>query len=98
MEKSEKVFVYPASFGWSDLGTWGSLYSRMQLDKDQNSVQGDSVNLYQCTDNIIRFSDGKLVVIQGLNGYETYSFYIRSKLDNAGKRYWIASRSGRLDQ
>ena len=69
MEKSEKVYVYPASFGWSDLGTWGSLYTHLDLDKNNNAIQGDGVNLYDSSDNIIKVPNDKLVVLQGLNGY-----------------------------
>ena len=69
MEKSEDVFVYPASFGWSDLGTWGSLYTHMELDDNRNTVQGKNIFLYNATDNIINFPNNKLVVLQGLSGY-----------------------------
>ena len=69
MEKSEKVYVYPASFGWSDLGTWGSLYTHLDLDENKNAVQGNGVNLYESSDNIVKVPNDKLVVLQGLNGY-----------------------------
>ena len=69
MEKSENVYVYPADFGWSDLGTWGSLYSHLNLDKNRNAVQGSKVLLYDSADNIIKVPNDKIVVIQGMNGY-----------------------------
>ncbi|MEC9209054.1 MAG: mannose-1-phosphate guanylyltransferase [Bacteroidota bacterium] len=69
MEKSENVYVYPADFGWSDLGTWGSLYAHLDLDKNRNAVQGSKVLLYDSGDNIIKVPNEKVVVIQGLNGY-----------------------------
>jgi len=69
MEKSDKVYVYPASFGWSDLGTWGSLYTHLDLDDNKNSVVGDKVILYDSADNIINVPKEKQVVLQGLNGY-----------------------------
>ncbi|MDC0204736.1 sugar phosphate nucleotidyltransferase, partial [Flavobacteriales bacterium] len=69
MEKSDNVYVYPADFGWSDLGTWGSLFTHLSPDKDNNIIQGDEVMLYDCSDNIVKFSNDKLVVLQGLNGY-----------------------------
>lgn len=68
MEKSKHVFVYPADFGWSDLGTWGSLYNHLELDNNRNAVQGKNIFLYNAEDNIINFPDNKLVVLQGLNG------------------------------
>ena len=69
MEKSSNVYVYPANLGWSDLGTWGSLYDQMELDNNDNSIQGDNVKLYNSSNNIINVPKEKLVVIQGLNGY-----------------------------
>ena len=69
MEKSANVYVYPADLGWSDLGTWGSLYTQLDLDENNNAVQGDSVRLYASNNNIINVPDDKLVVLQGLDGY-----------------------------
>ena len=69
MEKSNKVFVYPASFGWSDLGSWGSLYTHLDLDENKNAVLGDKVMLYNSSDNIVNVQKEKEVVLQGLNGY-----------------------------
>ena len=69
MEKSNKVYVYPADFGWSDLGTWGSLYTQLSLDTNNNAVQGDGVMLYDSSDNIIKVPNDKRVVLQGLTGY-----------------------------
>jgi len=69
IEKAENVYVYPADFGWSDLGTWGALYSHLNLDGNRNAVQGDSVVLYDSTDNIIKVPNEKLVLIQGMSGY-----------------------------
>ena len=69
MEKSDSVYVFPADFGWSDLGTWGSLYTHLNLDKNLNAVQGSNVFLYDSADNIVKIPEEKLVVLQGLNGY-----------------------------
>ena len=69
MEKSENVYVYPADFGWSDLGTWGSLYSHLELDEYKNTIQGNNVMMYDSTDNLVKVPDDKLVVLQGLQGY-----------------------------
>ena len=69
MEKSDNVYVYPADFGWSDLGTWGSLYTHLDLDENKNAIQGKEVMLYDCSENIVKFADNKLVVMQGLHGY-----------------------------
>ena len=69
MEKSDNVYVYPTDLGWSDLATWGSLYAQLDLDKNNNAVQGDTVKLYESSNNIINVPKDKLVVLQGLNGY-----------------------------
>jgi len=69
MEKSDNVYVYPADFGWSDLGTWSSLYNHTILDDQKNSVQGNKVILYNSSNNIVKVPEDKLVVLQGLQGY-----------------------------
>ena len=69
MEKSENGYVYPTDLGWSDLGTWGSLYAHLDLDENRNAVQGNKVMLYDSEDNIIKVPNDKLVVMQGMNGY-----------------------------
>ena len=68
-EKSNNVYVYPCDFGWSDLGTWGSLYSFLEKDDNQNTIQGDNVNLYGSSSNIIRVERDKQIIIQGLNNF-----------------------------
>ena len=68
-EKSNNVYVYPCDFGWSDLGTWGSLYSFLEKDDNQNTIQADNVNLYDSSSNIIRVESDKQIIIQGLNNF-----------------------------
>ncbi|MFC2457298.1 MAG: mannose-1-phosphate guanylyltransferase, partial [Prevotella intermedia] len=46
MEKAEEIFVCPADFGWSDLGTWGSLHLQSQHDLYGNAVIGDNIQMY----------------------------------------------------
>jgi mannose-1-phosphate guanylyltransferase len=69
MEKAENVYVLISDFGWSDLGTWGSLYDQMSKDGDNNSVTGKHVFMYDSTGNIVNVQDDKLVVLQGLEDY-----------------------------
>jgi mannose-1-phosphate guanylyltransferase len=69
MEKAENVYVYAADFGWSDLGTWGSLYDIKEKDSDNNAVIGNNVMTYNAKDCIINMPQNKLVVIQGLEDY-----------------------------
>ena len=69
MEKSKSVYVYPSEFGWSDLGTWGSLSAHIESDIDNNSLISKNVLLYNSESNIVRISDNKIGVLQGLEGY-----------------------------
>ena len=69
MEKAENVYVYPSDFGWSDLGTWSSLYTHLDLDKFNNAVSGNQVKLYNSHGNIVNVPNDKLVVINGLQDY-----------------------------
>jgi len=68
MEKADNVFVIPADFGWSDLGTWGSLYDyHTDKDKDKNVTNSKNVFLYNTKNSIINVPKDKLVVINGLD-------------------------------
>jgi mannose-1-phosphate guanylyltransferase len=69
MEKAENVYVLVSDFGWSDLGTWGSLYDQLHKDEKRNSVTGKHVFMYDSTGNIVNVQDDKLVVLQGLKDY-----------------------------
>lgn len=69
MEKSDNVYVYPASFGWSDLGTWGSLYTHLEKDFNSNAIVGDNINLVDSKYCIVHLPESKKAVIQGLDNY-----------------------------
>jgi mannose-1-phosphate guanylyltransferase len=69
MEKAENVKVILADLGWSDLGTWGSLYTHVEKDENQNAVIGNKVMTYECRNNIVMMPSDKLVVLQGLSDY-----------------------------
>ncbi len=69
MEKESNVFVYVADFGWSDLGTWGSLHDIRQKDENKNAISGKLVRVYDTCNSIISVPKDKLVVIQGLDDY-----------------------------
>ncbi len=69
MEKADDIYVYPADFGWSDLGTWGSLHSLMPHDEAANASVGDNVKIVESSGCIVHMPIGKRVVIQGLDGY-----------------------------
>lgn len=69
MEKAEEIFVCPADFGWSDLGTWGSLLVQTKKDLYGNGVIGENVSLFDTHNCIVHTLDKKKVVIQGLDGF-----------------------------
>jgi mannose-1-phosphate guanylyltransferase len=69
MEKADNVKVLIADFGWSDLGTWGSLFEQIRPVKEPNAIVGNNVLHYDSRNNIVHMPKDKLVVIQGLNGY-----------------------------
>jgi mannose-1-phosphate guanylyltransferase len=69
MEKADNVFVFPSDFGWSDLGTWGSLYQQRGKDEKGNAVMGRNVMIYNSSGCIVNMPDNKLAVIQGLEDY-----------------------------
>ena len=69
MEKAERIYVLPAEFGWSDLGSWDSLHSLLPKDERNNAVVGENVRLYECNNCIVHTPHLKQAVIQGLDGY-----------------------------
>jgi len=69
MEKAENVYVYISNFGWSDIGTWGSLHDLKEKDKNNNAIYGKNVMLYNVTNSIVNMPKDKLAVIHGLDDY-----------------------------
>ena len=69
MEKAEEIFVCPADFGWSDLGTWGSLLTQSKRDLYGNALIGENISLFESRGCIVHTTQEKKVVIQGLDGY-----------------------------
>lgn len=66
MEKANNVFVLPADFGWSDLGTWGSLYELHHKDHFGNALNGKHIEIYETNNCIINVPSRKLVVVKGV--------------------------------
>ncbi len=69
MEKADNVYTIPAQFGWSDIGSWDSLYEVYEHDYLGNAVAGKNVKIYDSSNNMIMVPKDKLVVLQGLTGY-----------------------------
>ena len=69
LEKSDEIYCFPASFGWSDLGTWGSLRENVSRDRNGNAIIGENVSTYESRNCVIHCSQERKVVVQGLDGY-----------------------------
>ena len=69
MEKAENVYVLCSEFGWTDLGTWGSLYEMSPKDNNENVSLRCETLFYESDNNIVALPAGKLAVIQDLKGY-----------------------------
>ena len=69
MEKAENVYVIPSSFGWSDLGTWKSLYENSKKDKEGNTKNGKPILTYNTQNSLIYTAENKAVIIDGLENY-----------------------------
>ncbi len=83
MEKSSEVYVILGNFGWSDLGSWHSLYDMRDKDEENNVVEANAI-LYDTKNSFIKVDGEKLVVVQGLENYlvnETDNVLLICKLD-----------------
>lgn len=70
LEKADNVYVIPADIGWSDLGTWTSLFENAIKDENYNSLNSDTILTYNSSNNIIRLNNrNKTAVIDGLDNY-----------------------------
>jgi len=69
LEKASNIYVLSADFGWSDLGTWGSLHDLSPKDENQNAVLKCDALLYDSHDNLISLPEGRLAVLQKMDGY-----------------------------
>jgi len=69
MEKADNVQVLMSDFGWSDLGTWGSLYSIRPKDPMGNAVVGDNVMMWNSSNCVVNMPHNKVVVVQGLDNF-----------------------------
>ena len=69
MEKADNVYVIPSAFGWSDLGTWASLWANYEKDYLGNAVKGKHVVIDDATNCMVMVPDKKVVVLQGLDDF-----------------------------
>jgi mannose-1-phosphate guanylyltransferase len=69
MEKADNVFVIPASFSWSDLGTWNSAWDNTEKDELNNALTGSNVMIIDAKNCVVNAPNNKLIVLQGLDDY-----------------------------
>ncbi len=69
MEQADNVYTIPAEFGWSDLGTWASLYETAPKDEENNVIAAQQINVKDTQNSIIHISNKKLAVIRGLDNF-----------------------------
>lgn len=69
LEKAKNVYVIPADLGWSDLGTWTSVYENSEKNEDNNSIDSKTVLTYNSKNNVVRIKKGKAAIIDGLEDY-----------------------------
>lgn len=70
MEKAENVYVLPSEFGWSDLGTWASVYELAEKDYVGNAViPSEKVIMYNSSNCMVNVPEGKVVILQGLHDF-----------------------------
>ena len=85
LENSKSIFVLPATFDWNDLGTWGSLYDKLEKDENNNAIVNSKVISEDASGNMIRSPKDKIVVVDGLEDYiiidkeEVLMIYPKSK-------------------
>lgn len=69
LENSKAIFTLPATFDWNDLGTWGALYEKLDKDAEENAVVNSKTVFNDAHGNMVRTTNGKVVVIDGLKDY-----------------------------
>src|SRR5690606_9052846 len=69
LEKADNVYVIPSSFGWSDLGTWKSLYENLDKKSGNNVKKGKHILTYNTSNSLIYTTQKKAIVVDGLDNY-----------------------------
>ena len=70
MEKTDRAWIYPVKFGWSDIGTWESLYTLQEKDHNGNAIAVDKTLIEESKDTLVLSTDkGKLIAVKGLEGF-----------------------------
>lgn len=69
LERTSNVYVENCSFGWADLGTWESLHRVTRKDEHGNAALATRTVMHDCKDNVVRLADGRVAVLEGLDGF-----------------------------
>ena len=92
MEKSPNTYTIPADFGWSDIGTWGSLFTHAKKDEAGNALRGKVVSVDN-KNTIINIEDGTEAVVEGLEdflvAYRDHSLLVCRLHDEQQIKVWI---------
>ena len=92
MEKSPNTFTIPADFGWSDIGTWGSLFTHAKKDENGNAKRGKVVSVDN-RNTIINIEEGTEAIIEGLDdylvAYRDHSLLVCRLKDEQQIKVWI---------
>ena len=92
MEKSPDTFTIPADFGWSDIGTWGSLFTHAKKDENGNAKRGKVVSVDN-KNSIINIEEGTEAVVEGLEDYlvafRDHSLLVCRLKDEQQIKVWI---------
>ncbi|MBQ9473438.1 MAG: mannose-1-phosphate guanylyltransferase [Bacteroidales bacterium] len=92
MERSSLRYTIPADFGWSDIGTWGSLYTHVAKDAAGNAVSGNVVTA-DCSGSVINIEQGVEAIVQGVDGclvaYRDKSLLVCRLHDEQQIKQWV---------
>jgi mannose-1-phosphate guanylyltransferase len=69
MEMADNVYVHCGDIGWSDVGTWGSVYQHSRKDRFANATSNDNIKVYDTRNSLITIPEGKIAVVSGLKDY-----------------------------
>jgi len=96
MEKSSETCTIPADFGWSDIGTWGSLFVHAAKDQSNNAVKGNAL-LVDTANSVVNVEDGVEAIVEGLDNclvaYSGKSLIVCRLNDEQKIKNWVAELS-----
>ena len=92
MEKSPDTYTSPADFGWSDIGTWGSLFTHAKKDENGNALRGKVVSVDN-KNTVVHVEEGTEAVVEGLEdylvAYRDHSLLVCKLHDEQQIKIWI---------